>query len=148
MKPITDCKQQEQVYRQKMSACNVSYRHKRSGPIRSNTTYYKGSSIIKVQKFSSDNYYYSWNILIIPCTTLGTTSLIGKSALQLPTFSGSHIFWPYWLINSVLVILRRPSLHFEGPCKKLTRRRCRLFYCCWLIGGLRESGQTNILQTI
>ena len=116
--------------------------------IRSNTTYYRRSSIIKVQKFSSDNYYYSWNILIIPCTTLGTTSLIGKSALQLPTFSGSHIFWPYWLINSVLVILRRPSLHFEGPCKKLTRRRCRLFYRCWLIGGLRESGQTNILQTI
>ena len=33
MKPITDCKQQEQDYRQKMSACNVSYRHKRSGPI-------------------------------------------------------------------------------------------------------------------
>ena len=32
MKPITDCKQQEQDYRQKMSACNVSYRHKRSGP--------------------------------------------------------------------------------------------------------------------
>ena len=92
--------------------------------------------------------YYSWNILITPCTTLGTTSLIGKSAFQLPTFSGSHIFWPYWLINSVLVILRRPSLHFEGPCKKLTRRRCRLYYCCWLIGGLRESGQTNILQTI
>ena len=54
--------------------------------IRSNTTYYRGSSIIKVQKFSSDNYYYSWNILIIPCTTLGTTSLIGKSALQLPTY--------------------------------------------------------------
>ena len=33
MKPITDCKQQEQDYRQKMSACNVSYRHKRSGPL-------------------------------------------------------------------------------------------------------------------
>ena len=32
MKPITDCKQQEQDYRQKRSACNVSYRHKRSGP--------------------------------------------------------------------------------------------------------------------
>ena len=32
MKPIKDCKQQEQDYRQKMSACNVSYRHKRSGP--------------------------------------------------------------------------------------------------------------------
>ena len=32
MKPITDCKQQEQDYRQKMLACNVSYRHKRSGP--------------------------------------------------------------------------------------------------------------------
>ena len=32
MKPITECKQQEQDYRQKMSACNVSYRHKRSGP--------------------------------------------------------------------------------------------------------------------
>ena len=31
MKPITDCKQQEQDYRQKMSACNVSYRLKRSG---------------------------------------------------------------------------------------------------------------------
>ena len=99
------------------------------------------------KKFFSDNYYYSWNILMTPCTTL-LSSLIGKSALQLPTFSGSHIFWPYWLINSVLVILRRPSLHFEGPCKKLTWRRCRLYYCCWLIGGLRESGQTNILQTI
>ena len=33
MKPITECKQQEQDYRQKKSACNVSYRHKRSGPI-------------------------------------------------------------------------------------------------------------------
>ena len=33
MKPITDCKQQEQDYRQKISACNVSYRHKRSGPM-------------------------------------------------------------------------------------------------------------------
>ena len=32
MKPIKDCKHQEQDYRQKMSACNVSYRHKRSGP--------------------------------------------------------------------------------------------------------------------
>ena len=32
MKPITDCKQQEQDYRQKRSACNVSYRHKRSWP--------------------------------------------------------------------------------------------------------------------
>ena len=115
--------------------------------IRSNTTYYRGSSIIKVQKVFSDNYYHSWNILMTPCTTL-LSSLIGKSAFQLPTFSGSHIFWPYWLINSVLVILRRPSLHFEGPCKKLTRRRCRLYYCCWLIGGLRESGQTNIFQTI
>ena len=32
MKPITECKQQEKDYRQKMSACNVSYRLKRSGP--------------------------------------------------------------------------------------------------------------------
>ena len=33
MKPIKDCKHQEQDYREKMSACNVSYRLKRSGPI-------------------------------------------------------------------------------------------------------------------
>ena len=32
MKPITDYKWQEQDYRKKMSACNVSYRLKRSGP--------------------------------------------------------------------------------------------------------------------
>ena len=33
MKPITNYKWQEQDYRKKMSACNVSYRLKRSGPI-------------------------------------------------------------------------------------------------------------------
>ena len=32
MKPITNYKRQEQDYRKKMSACNVSYRLKRSGP--------------------------------------------------------------------------------------------------------------------
>ena len=32
MKPITNYKWQEQDYRKKMSACNVSYRLKRSGP--------------------------------------------------------------------------------------------------------------------
>ena len=33
MKPITNYKRQEQDYRKKMSACNVSYRLKRSGPL-------------------------------------------------------------------------------------------------------------------
>ena len=33
IKPITDSKWQEQDYRKKMAACNVSYRLKRSGPI-------------------------------------------------------------------------------------------------------------------
>ena len=32
MKPITNYKRQEQDYRKKMSACNVSYRLERSGP--------------------------------------------------------------------------------------------------------------------
>ena len=47
MKPITDYKWQEQDYRKKMSACNVSYRLKRSGPklqINSHLNYRRYSS--------------------------------------------------------------------------------------------------------
>ena len=61
-------------------------------------------------------------------------SLVNQPSNYVPTYSGSHIFWPYWLINSVLVILwRRPSLHFEGPCKKPTY--IEVMSAGWLVGG-------------
>ena len=59
MKPITECKQHEQDYRQKMSACNVSYRLKRSGPM---VVSLLSSSIFYVHTYPCvDNYILSYH---------------------------------------------------------------------------------------
>ena len=67
MKPITDCKQQEQDYGQKKSACNVSYRHKRSGP--------KAGKINKVkQRFLIENIATQSSIIAVYSGSLNSFS--------------------------------------------------------------------------